>query len=76
MDVISVKEKISVCYKRLQTLDIAPTRANLETLLQTLYDLQEVFNELERMEADGRTETDPERQPDASPLPGCYEDSH
>ncbi len=48
MDVMNMKEKLEACYGR----------------LQTLYDLQEVYKELERMEADGRTAADPERQPD------------
>jgi hypothetical protein len=43
-----MKEKIDACYKRLQTLDIAPTRANMEALLQTLYDLRDIYEELER----------------------------
>ena len=64
MDVTDMKEKLKACYERLQKLDIQPTRGNMETLLQTLYDLQEVYQELERMEADGRTAADPERQPD------------
>ena len=53
-----MKEKIKSCFERLQTLEILPTRSNMETLLQTLYDLQEVYLGLERMGADG-TETDP-----------------
>lgn len=59
-----MKEKLNACYERLQTLDMPVTRRNMETLLQVLYDLQEVYQELERMEADGRTAADPERQPD------------
>ena len=53
-----MKEKITACFDRLQTLEILPTRSNMETLLQTLYDLQEVYQELERMDTDG-TQTDP-----------------
>ena len=54
-----MKEKIRACFERLQTLEIAPTRSNMETLLQTLYDLQGVYQELtERVETDGQ-EADP-----------------
>ena len=53
-----MKEKVNACFERLQTLDMPATKGNMETLLQTLYDLQEVYKELERMEADG-TQTDP-----------------
>lgn len=48
-----MKEKISACYDRLQGLDIKPTRKNMEVLLQTLYDLQEIYNELEEKEHAG-----------------------
>lgn len=51
-----MKEKIDACYRRLQTLDIMPTRANMEKLLQTLYDLREVYDELNgEDDGDGRT---------------------
>lgn len=58
-----MKEKIAGCYDRLQTLDITPTLDNMEKLVQTLYDLREVYKELsEKEEKDnGRgTEADPE----------------
>ena len=51
-----MKEKIRACFERLQTLEMLPTRSNMETLLQTLYDLQEVYQELGR-DADERAET-------------------
>lgn len=48
-------EKIDACFKRLQTLDITPTLKNMETLLQTLYDLREIYNEIKNgVETDGR----------------------
>lgn len=53
-----MKEKIEACFNRLQGLDIKPTLTNMETLVQTLYELREVFNELERMEQDGRSAVD------------------
>ena len=64
MDVTGMKEKLKACFDRLQGLDIPPTLGNMEILVQTLYDLREVYHEMERMEADGRTAADPERQPD------------
>lgn len=56
-----MKEKLKACYERLQKLDVLPTRSNMEALLQTLYDLQEVYQGLERMGTDG-TEADPGRR--------------
>ena len=53
-----MKDKLKDCFDRLQELNIAPTLRNMEILVQTLYDLREMYHELERMEADG-TEADP-----------------
>ena len=58
-----MKEKISAIYERLQTLDILPTKRNMEKLITTLYELEEVFKEIERTENDGengRAESDPD----------------
>lgn len=41
-----MKEKIKSCFDRLQKLDIPPSVNNLEILLQTLYDLREVYNSI------------------------------
>lgn len=57
-----MKEKLEACFNRLQTLEIQPTLTNMEKLVQTLYELREMYNELE--ENDGRAETDPERRDD------------
>ena len=46
-----MKNKLNDVYERLQTLDIMPTRGNMEKLLQCLYDLRDIYNELERTEA-------------------------
>lgn len=59
-----MRKKIEACFKRLQTLSIQPTRDNMEKLLQTLYDLEEVYNKLKEDEGDGRTAADPERRDD------------
>lgn len=58
-------EKIKDCYERLQTLEITPTLANMEILLQTLYDLRSVYQKLKEMEAttdgtDNGTAADPQ----------------
>lgn len=54
-----IKEKLNVCFERLQTLDIAPTLQNMEKLVQTLYDLRDVYNEIEkRCGDDGRKTVD------------------
>ena len=53
----TAREKISVCYERLQTLDITPSVQNMEKLLQTLYDLRDAYNGLDQKGAeDGRPE--------------------
>ncbi len=41
-----IRVKIDTVYKRLQTLDIMPTLKNMEKLLQTLYDLKDIYNEM------------------------------
>lgn len=53
-----MREKIEACFNRLQTLNIQPTKTNMEILLQTLYDLNAVYDEMG--ENDGRTQADPE----------------
>lgn len=58
-----MKEKIEACFTRLQSLDITPTVSNMEKLLETMYDLREVFKELTEKEAkenERGAETDPE----------------
>ena len=57
-----MKEKIQACFDRLQGLEIRPTVSNMETLLQTLYDLREVWQELNEKETDnnGGTTADSE----------------
>ena len=55
-----MKEKLEACFSRLQSLDIAPTLANMEKLVQTLYDLRDVYNALNGGETDGRAEADSE----------------
>lgn len=47
-----MKEKIEACYNRLQTLEITATLENMEKLVQTLYDLRSVYQEMERTEND------------------------
>ena len=55
-----MKEKLEKIYERLQRLNIQPTKDNMEILLQTLYDIREVYNALkEAEEHDGQT-ADPE----------------
>ena len=48
-------EKLEKCFERLQGLNISPTLHNMETLLQTLYDLREVYNELKTKEEKGES---------------------
>lgn len=51
---INAAEKVDVCFQRLQRLEIKTTEANLELLLQTLYDLRAVYNELKKGDKDER----------------------
>ena len=57
-----MKEKLEQCFDRLQSLDIQPTLNNMEKLVQTLYDLREVYAELCKKEGEngGRSEVDTE----------------
>ena len=53
-----LRKKIEASFNRLQGLDIKPTLTNMEALAQTLYDLRDVYNELGRIEKDGRSAVD------------------
>lgn len=53
-------EKLETCFERLQGLDIKPTVANMEKLLQSLYDLRDIYNELKGGADDGRAAVDSE----------------
>ena len=55
-----MKEKLEAIFERLQSLDIKATTANMEKLLQTLYDLQEIYRKL----TEGGTENEPGQTPD------------
>ena len=50
-----MKEKLEACFNRLQELEIKPTLTNMELLVQTLYDLRDVYNELGGDEGGGST---------------------
>ena len=52
--------KLNTVYERLQKLDIMPTRANMEKLLQSLYDIQTVYKKLKEAEENDRTSADSE----------------
>ena len=56
-----MKEKIEACFSRLQELDIMPTLPNMEKLVQTLYDLRDVYKELGG-EDDGGSTADPDER--------------
>ena len=53
-----MKVTLSACFDRLQNLQIKPTLNNMEILVQTLYDLRDVYSKLNEMEGskDARTE--------------------
>lgn len=57
---MDIRGKLTECFERLQGLDIKPTLTNMEALVQTLYDLREIYNELGKGDRDGRgPEADP-----------------
>lgn len=49
-----MEEKIIRCFDRLQELELKPTVSNMEKLLQTLYDLRDIYNEIKGGDKDGR----------------------
>ena len=53
-----MKEKLEACFNRLQGLDLKPTLSNMEILTQTLYDLREIYNELDRTEANATVDSE------------------
>ena len=59
-----MKEKIEACFERLQGLDIKPTLTNMEILVQTLYDLRDVYNSIKEDNTDGRPQADPDGRDD------------
>lgn len=59
-----MKEKLEACFERLQRLNIVPTLENMEILVQTLYDLRDVYNQIGKGETDGGPEADPEKRDD------------
>ena len=58
MEQLSMEEKIEACFERLQTLDIAPSLSNMEKLVQTLYELREVYQYLKGGEQVGGSAAD------------------
>ena len=52
-------EKIKSCFERLQRLNIVPTLDNMEILVQTLYDLRDIYNSIkDGDDSGGRSESD------------------
>lgn len=49
-------EKLDATFNRLQSLNILPTLSNMETLVQSLYEIREVYQFLKTLkgEDDGR----------------------
>lgn len=62
-------EKAESCFSRLQGIDITATLDNMEKLVQSLYEIRDIYSELGAIleefggEEDGR-ETGPERRDD------------
>ena len=45
-----ILEKLSASFERLQGLKIQPTVTNMESLLQSLYDIREAYDKIKEME--------------------------
>lgn len=56
--VLIMLKKLEESFERLQTLEIKPTVDNMEKLLQTLYDLREVYQKLKEGEAGAEADTE------------------
>ena len=56
--VLIMLKKLEESFERLQTLEIRPTVDNMEKLLQTLYDLREVYQKLKEGEANAEADTE------------------
>lgn len=55
-----MKEKLQAAFERLQTLQITPTLTNMEKLVVSLYEIREVYQELDKDGADdGRAQDHP-----------------
>lgn len=50
--------KLERAFERLQQLQIVPTVTNMESLLQSLYEIREVYNKLKEGETGGRSVSD------------------
>lgn len=48
-----MREKLEECFNRLQSLEIKPTLSNMEILVQTLYDLRDMYNNLKEGDEGG-----------------------
>ena len=57
---MNMLEKLEQCFEILQSLDIQPTLANMEKLVQALYNLREVYTTLKEGEDNGGSEIDPD----------------
>ena len=55
-----IENKLEQCFERLQSLNIQPTLGNMEKLVQTLYDLREIYQEIKEGEENGRGQADPD----------------
>ena len=48
-------KKLDICFDRLQNLDVRPTEHNMSVLLQTLYDLRDVYQYIKGGDGVGRS---------------------
>ena len=49
-----MKAKLEACYERLQKMTITATLENMEIMVQTLYDLRDMYHEAKEEDEGGR----------------------
>ena len=57
MNIEEMCNKLESAFNRLQSMAFAPTVGNLETMLKSLYDIREVYQELKKEGADDGRQT-------------------
>ena len=54
----ALRDKLEASFARLQNLEIKPTLRNMELLTASLYDIRDVYKELEKEEAEDAPDTE------------------
>lgn len=57
-NIAAMRDKLETSFARLQNLEIKPTLRNMELLTASLYDIRDVYKELEKEEAEDAPDTE------------------